>query len=315
LVMNMGLSGIAFTGPDTGGFIGTPDGELLIRWNQMSVFTPFFRNHTARGTADQEPWVFGKACERLSREFIELRYRLLPYLYTAFWQSAQTGMPIARPLFLHFQDDEHAAGIDDQFMCGDAFLVAPIYERGATSRRIYIPQGYWYNFWDNGLTAGPHIARLPAPIHHIPLLVRAGHIVPTWPVMQHTGEQPVQTLTLHVYPGNGTSQLYKDDGRTWDFQDGHYRVTQFVSTLVGSVSAPERLTIQRSIQPPPSPTARANVDSPLPAYERIRILLHGISSPHEIRVDGRTVSGLEYDAGLRTLSFDAERFETINVLW
>ena len=318
LVLNMGLSGIAFTGPDTGGFAGTPDGELLIRWNQMSVFTPFFRNHTAKGTADQEPWAFGEACERLSREFIELRYRLLPYLYTAFWQSAQTGMPIVRPLFLPFQDDDHVAGIDDQFMCGDAFLVAPVYVRGATARRAYIPQGYWYDFWSNALTAGPQITRLPAPIHHIPLLVRAGSIVPAWPTMQYIGEQPIQTLTLHVYPGNGTSLLYEDDGRTWAFRQGAYRLTEFRSILDGSIPAPDQLTIRRTCASPASSSGPSNGAPSIlpPTYARIRIELHGIASARpKIHVDGETIPYTEFDADKRTMTFETGEFETIAVFW
>ena len=314
LVMNMGLSGIAFTGPDTGGLAGTPDGELLIRWNQMSVFTPFFRNHTAKGTANQEPWAFGEACERLSRQFIELRYRLLPYLYTAFWQSTQTGLPIIRPLFLHFQDDEHAAAIDDEYMCGDAFLVAPVYERGATSRRVYIPKGHWYNFWDHTLTAGPQITHLPAPIRHIPLLVRAGSIVPTWPVMQYTGQKPVQTLTLHVYPGSGTSWLYEDDGHTWNFQRGECRVTQFVSSLEGSVPTPEKLTIHRTIQTPEQQATPAATRAYHPGYTHLRIALHGIASaPPQIRVDDKPLSCTEFDARTHTLSFETGECETIVV--
>jgi alpha-glucosidase (family GH31 glycosyl hydrolase) len=227
-------------------------------------------------------------------------------------------MPIMRPLFLHFQDDEHVAGIDDQFMCGNAFLVAPVYEQGATARRAYIPQGHWYNFWSNALTAGPQITRLPAPIHQLPLLVRAGSVVPTWPTMQYIGEQPIQTLTLHVYPGNGTSQLYEDDGHTWAFRHGDYRLTEFVSTLDGSIAAPERITIHRTTHSPsltPGSSGAASFLLP-PTYEHIRIELHGIASPGpQILVDGAPVPHPEFDADVRTLSFETDEFETIEVLF
>jgi alpha-glucosidase len=301
LVLNMGLSGIAFTGPDTGGFAGTPDGELLIRWNQLGVFTPFFRNHTAKGTKDQEPWAFGETCERISRQCIELRYHLLPYHYTAFWQSAQSGTPIARPLFLAFQDDPHTAQIEDQFMFGDAFLVSPVLEPGSTSRRAYIPPGRWYDFWENTLTGGPQITRLPAPIDRIPLLVRAGSIVPAWPVMQHTGERPVERLILHVYPGQGSSLLYEDDGHTWAFQQGDCRVTRL--TCAPHPGQPGGLRVERVTEGPFTPQ-----------YEEIQVQVHGLQiRAQEITVDGKPLEKARFDETSRTLTFEAGLFEIIEM--
>lgn len=306
LTMNMGLSGMAFTGPDTGGLAGNCNGELLIRWNQMSVFTPFFRNHSAKNTADQEPWAFGEDCERISREYIELRYRLLPYLYTAFWQSAQSGLPIMRPLFLTFQDDAHTYDMDDEFMCGDAFLVAPVYKPGVTSRRLYIPSGRWYDFWNNTLIGGPQIACLDAPLDRIPLLIRAGSIVPMWPTMQHTGEYPVDTLILHVYPGNNTSWLYEDDGHTWNFQGGSYRLTRLSCKLDGSAQSPSQIEITLSIdQPDPRTTG-------LPIYRRIQVHLHGMpAQPARICADNRPIVEAVYDPEKRTLTFETGLFYTI----
>jgi alpha-glucosidase len=282
LVLNMGLSGLPFTGPDTGGFTGTPDSELLIRWNQLSTFTPFFRNHTATGTGDQEPWALGPECERISRADMELRYRLLPYLYTAFWQAAQTGMPMMRPLFLAYQDEPYTRGLEDEFLFGDAILAAPITEAGRTSRQAYLPPGRWYDFWDDTLTAGPQIKRLPAPLDRLPLLIRAGSVVPAWPLMQHTGEQPIDTLTLHVYPGNGESQLYEDDGLTWAFQAGDYRLTRFqmhTEWAAGS-SHPAQLRLERTHE------GRFT-----PQHARTRIVLHGFqAAPRQVSVDGQIVS-------------------------
>ena len=306
LTMNMGLSGIAFTGPDTGGFVGTPDGELLIRWNQLGVFTPFFRNHTAKGTGDQEPWAFGEACERISRAFIELRYRLLPYHYTAFWQSAQRGIPMMRPLVLAFQDDPHVPGIDDEFMFGDAFLVAPIVTPKATSRRIYIPQGRWIDFWTGDLTAGPQITRVEAPIHRIPLLVRAGSIVPAWPVMQHTGERPVDMLTLHVYPGDGESWLYEDDGHTWAFQEGDYSLTHLrCSTRARQGSThPAHMRVERTQKGPFTP----------PTYDRIQVVVHGIQdAQQQAHADDIAVDPPVLDTSARTLTLMTGLFRTVEL--
>ncbi|MBN1642258.1 MAG: DUF4968 domain-containing protein [Anaerolineae bacterium] len=304
LALNMGLSGIAFTGPDTGGFSGSPDGELLIRWNQMSAFLPLFRNHTAKHTSDQEPWAFGESCERISRQAIALRYHMLPYLYTACWQAAQRGLPIARPLALAFQDDPHAAAIDDTFMCGDALLVAPVTERGATSRRLYIPRGRWIDWWTGRHTAGPQITRLDAPIHRIPLLVRAGSAIPAWPAMQHTGERPVDVLILHLFPGTATSWLYEDDGHSTAFQTGACRVTRLDCTLErGNAGAAAQLRVARSTE------GRYQ-----PAYDRVRVHVHGLgAAPEALHVDDAPLSPAEaqYDADTRTYTFETRPFDSV----
>jgi alpha-glucosidase len=304
-VLNLGLSGVAFTGPDTGGYIGTPDAELLVRWNQLSAFTPFFRNHTISGTAGQEPWAFGEECERISRQFIELRYHLLPYCYTALWQSARRGLPMMRPLVLAFQDDPHARGIDDQFMFGDAFLVAPILEPGVRARRAYIPQGRWYDFWSGTLTAGPQITRLDAPLERMPLLVRAGLVVPAWPAMQHTGEKPVEQLILHVYPGDGESWLYEDDRHTWAFREGAYCLTRFTCRADPSPlpNQPRRLEVTRNPEGPYRST-----------IARVQVAVHGLpSAPQAIAVDGRPIPAPLYDIEARTVTFEAGLFDRIEI--
>ena len=300
LVLNMGVSGMPFTGPDVGGYDGTPSEELLIRWNQLGTFMPFFRNHTAKWTGDQEPWAFGQRCSSISRHFIELRYHLLPYHYTAFWQSAQSGMPMMRPLFLAFQDDPHVPEIDDQFMFGDAFLVAPILESGATSRRVYIPQGKWYDFWEGTLTAGPQIASLHGPIDSMPLLVRAGSVVPGWPVMQYTAQRPVERLILHVYPGDGTSWLYEDDGHTWAFQEGQFRVTRLTCETSAQVGGAV-LHVRRTAGGPFTP-----------GYERIEVAIHGLTArPERVSVDGERVGEVEYEPATRTARFHTGLFDLI----
>ncbi|MGC8787192.1 MAG: TIM-barrel domain-containing protein, partial [Anaerolineae bacterium] len=134
MVMGLGLSGLAFTGADVGGFFGGADAELLVRWMQMGAFLPLFRNHASLWSRAQEPWAYGEPYLSLNRNAIELRYRLLPYLYTATWQCTQTGLPIARPLVLAYPEDVHTHSLDDEFLCGDALLIAPICEPQATSR-------------------------------------------------------------------------------------------------------------------------------------------------------------------------------------
>jgi alpha-glucosidase len=152
------------------------------------------------------------------REFIRLRYRLLPYLYTALWQCTQTGAPIVRPLLWAFQDDPTTHTLDDEFLCGDALVVAPMLEEGATRRRVYLPAGLWYDFWTDERHEGPGWLEVEAPLERIPVFVRAEAVVPTGPEMDYVGQRPTDPLTLHLYlPAEGqegVSFLYEDDGET-----------------------------------------------------------------------------------------------------
>jgi alpha-glucosidase len=287
LCLSLGLSGVPFTGPDTGGFTGTPDAELLARWNQLSVFTPFFRNHTSAGTGDQEPWALGDECEQISRAYIELRYRLLPYLYTAFWQTAQTGLPMMRALFLNYQDEPYTWNTEDEFTFGDAFLVAPVTEPGCISRQAYLPGGRWYDFWEDTLTAGPQITRLLAPLDRMPILVRAGSVVPAWPLMQYSDERPVETMVLHIYPGDAESLLYEDDGHTWAFRTGDCRLTRFRTRTIWAEDTPHPSEIR---------VERRSEGRFLPGYRRTRVILHGLpNSPKRITVDGEALAGMGFD--------------------
>ena len=232
MVLNLGLSGIAFTGSDIGGFEGFATGELFTRWLQMSIFFPFCRAHTYFASPDQEPWSWGEPYLSINREFIRLRYRLLPYLYTALYQCTQTGAPIVRPLLWAFQDDPTTHDLDDEFLCGDALLVAPVLEEGATRRRVYLPAGRWYNFWTDEQHEGPTWPEVEAPLERIPVFVRAGAVVPTGPEMDYVGQRPTDPLTLHLYPPaegqEGVSFLYEDDGETLACRRGEYRLHRFV---------------------------------------------------------------------------------------
>ncbi|HEM46014.1 MAG TPA: DUF4968 domain-containing protein, partial [Alphaproteobacteria bacterium] len=205
--LNLGLSGVPFCGPDVGGFAGDCTGELLARWTQLGALTPFFRNHAAIGTHPQEPWAFGEPWESICRRWIEFRYELLPYVYTAAWQAAESGLPMMRPLSLAFPRDLRTYSLADEYLFGDALLVAPVHEPGQTWRRVYLPGDEWYDFWTGTRTSGSFNA--DAPLERLPLYVRPGSVVPMAPVVQHTGEWPPGVLYLHVYPGNGESWLYE----------------------------------------------------------------------------------------------------------
>jgi alpha-glucosidase len=229
--LNLSLSGVAFCGPDVGGFSWDCTGELLARWTQAGAFFPFFRNHTAQGTRRQEPWTFGAEVERICRDAIRQRYRLLPYLYNLFHEASTTGAPVMRPLFWEFPDDEHGYAVEDQFLLGPALLVAPILKAGARQRAVWLPAGApWYEWGTNRQQAGGQYVTARAPLDKIPVYVRAGTILPTTADIEHTGAQ-VKEIVLQVYPGVKTAgYLYEDDGASFAFERGEYSLTKFAWT-------------------------------------------------------------------------------------
>ncbi|MBE9048902.1 glycoside hydrolase family 31 protein [Nostocales cyanobacterium LEGE 11386] len=216
-VLNLGLSGIPYSGADIGGFKGNPSAELYLRWFQMSCFLPFFRTHSANNVQPRTPWSFGEPILSIVREFLRLRYCLIPYLYTLAWEANQTGHPLVRPLFWADSSDPRLWEIEDAFLLGDVLLVAAIVEEGATSRAIMLPKGYWYNFWDDTLLEGAKSVHIAAPIEQIPLLVKAGSILPM---------SANQQLILHIYAPvtlTGKGRVYSDAGDGY----GPWRLDEF----------------------------------------------------------------------------------------
>ncbi len=243
MVLNLGLSGQPFAGADVGGFNGDAGGELMARWTQLGCCLPFFRNHSALGTRHQEPYALREPFRSICRRYIELRYRLLPYIYTAFWQASQTGLPVARAMALSFPADEHVDAMDDQFMLGDSLLVAPVLERQRERRNVYLPAGWWYDFWTGELFEGPEEREVAAPLDHLPLYVRSGSVVPMASVRQHTGEPDPKPLALHLFPGHGENQLYEDDGHSLAYRMGEFRETLFRQTLKSEILTLTRATV------------------------------------------------------------------------
>ena len=214
--LSLGVSGMPFVGADVGGFVGTPTGELLARWTQVGALTPLFRNHSAIDTPRQEPWLFGDEVERVCREAIELRYRLLPHLYTALWQASTRGTPILRALPLVHPDDETVRRTSPLgFYVGDGLLAHPVVEEGQREREIYLPEtaGGWVDLATFARYEGRETVWTETPLDRLPLYVRGGSVLALGPVRQHTGE-PCPRLELHVVPAPGrhTSWLYDDTG-------------------------------------------------------------------------------------------------------
>ena len=218
MFLNMGMSGNPFIGSDIGGFIDSADPELLTRWYQAAALTPFLREHTAINTYDQEPWAFGDPYKSIMREAINLRYRLLPYLYTLFYEASTKGSPIMRPLVYEYQSDENTYNLEDQFLLGDKMLVAPVVERGVNNRIVYLPEGTWYDYWNGTTLNGGWAYYYNAPLHVLPVFVKEGAIIPAKEVGQYVDEVGEEDIELKVYmpvnDGEYTSSLYVDDGLT-----------------------------------------------------------------------------------------------------
>jgi alpha-glucosidase len=239
LGLNTGLSGVPYWGTDVGGFFHpVPEtGELYARWFQFGAFSPIFRSH---GWVWREhvPWAHGPEVEAICRRYAELRYRLLPYTYTLAWQAHTQGLPLMRPLVLNHPDDPRVWGLGHQFLWGDDLLVAPVTRAGAASWPVYLPAGAWYDFWTGARHEGPSGVTVESPLERLPLFVRAGAIVPMGPVVQHTGERPLDEVTALIYPaGASRFELYEDDGRTNAYRRGRYALTAFeCATASGAVT-------------------------------------------------------------------------------
>lgn len=255
MCLNLSVSGQPFVGSDIGGFIGYPTGELFTRWLQFGVFTPLMRAHSVINERNKEPWEYGEEYTHINRESINLRYRLLPYLYNAMVHAANTGIPPMRPLVFDYPSDPAFLWSDTEFLFGEDFLVAPVLDAGATTRTFRLPDGIWYDFWSTATYTGGRTITLPAPIERIPLLVKAGTILPHRDVVQHTGEKSLSPLLFDIYPGvlQSSSTYYEDDGLSYDYEQGGYwkrSITQWNSsratTLIfgkaeGSYVPPDRM--------------------------------------------------------------------------
>lgn len=223
-VQRLSISGMGFTGSDIGGFAEQPTGELYARWIQLGVFHPFCRTHSSGDHGNQEPWAFDEEVINITRKFVSLRYQLLPYLYTMFWQYIEEGVPMLKPLVYYDQDDTQTHYRNDEFIFGNQILVCPILEPNAVGRRMYIPRGEWYNYWTNELFMGGKEIWIDTKFDEIPVFVKAGAIIPKYPVQQYVGELEFDELTLDVYYKNGKEQsaVYEDAQDGYDYKKGRY---------------------------------------------------------------------------------------------
>jgi alpha-glucosidase len=282
-IMNLGLSGYSLVGADVGGFAGSPPVDLLTRWYELGVFYPIYRDHAAKGTADHEPWASGPEQEAIRKRYIELRYRLLPFIYTAMEETSRTGVPLMEPLFLEYPDEQALYGEDHEFLFGRDFLVAPVVTEKVDAEDVHLPPGDWYDFW----TAEKHSSKEQISLHpalsETPLYVRAGAIIPMQPVVQSTNEKPDGPLELRVYPGSDChGTLYQDDGLTFAYQKGNFLRVNFTCQL-----SPGSLTITSNIEK----------NAYQPWWNSTQLKIYGANAePKEARIGDQMTHDWRYDA-------------------
>ncbi len=223
-IQRMCMSGYSFAGTDIGGFAQQPNGELFARWIQLGVFHPFFRVHSSGDHGEQEPWSFGEEITDISRKFIELRYELLPYIYTAFWKYIEHGTPILKSLVMYDQSDVQTHYRTDEFIFGEKILVCPINEPNAKGRRMYIPKGIWFDYWSNTVLKGGKEYWIDADLDSMPIFIKAGAVIARNPIQQYVGEKEITELTLDCYyiDGEDKSNLYEDDNDGYGYKKGDF---------------------------------------------------------------------------------------------
>ncbi len=279
---SMGLCGSPHVGVDIGGFYQNSFGELYARWIELGTFYPFMRSHAHCDSQAQEPWAFGPEIEAIARAAIELRYRLLPYLYTLAHRAHRSGSPLLRPLFYDFPDAAQLYQIQDQMMIGPQLMIAPVCAPGVRRRLVELPPGHtWYDFRTGAAIDSDHLV-VDAPLGEIPIFVRGGAILTLGNIRQSTAEALTE-LTLEVYPDHhhaGRWTLIEDAGDGFDYRDGAICATEMRI-------APESAGTELSLS--------ARVGGYTPAARRLVIRLHLARSPVAVLLDGRKVGDWHWD--------------------
>ena len=281
-LLNLGMSGFAFSGADVGGFIGAPSADLLTKWIEIAAFTPIMRIHSEKGSPRREPWVDGERHTAIRRHFIEERYRLLPYLVALADENARTGAPLMRPLFYEFPDVLDApCEQPTAFMLGDRLLIAPppVFE-SPSDYPVCLPAGGWYDFWTGaelntafaGAAAAQRVSVTPA-LDRLPVFVRAGAILPRQPLVQSTAEAPQGPLTLDIYPGEGCrGEIYADDGHSTA-----YRQQGFLRQIVRCARTDDGMVVEFD----------AREGQFQPWWRQIDVHVHGWTGSARVDLDGK----------------------------
>lgn len=264
MVNSLGLSGVPFSGYDVGGFAGNGQSNLFARWIQVGAFSPFFRGHSMINSHDSEPWSYGEEVEEISKNYIRLRYKLMPYIYGAFLKASESGTPITKSLCIDYTQDDriYEEDFENQYMFGDCILVAPLASHQRFGK-VYLPEGQWYEFFtDEELTGGKEMIREYA-LEHLPLFIKASSIIPVYSDASKNSKDVGENLELHIYKGQDNSEIeyYEDDGVSYENENGMYHRRKV-----------EYNVAQKSIK---LDEAKGNYKSQI---KRVKLVLHGFES-------------------------------------
>lgn len=275
LLNSLGISGMPFSGMDIGGFTGNPTVSLYARWMQIGAFIPYYRNHTGVNTKSSEPWAYGEEVLEISRNYINLRYRLLPYLYSSMYEATRTGMPVMRTLALThtFDNNVYDTRFQNQYGYGNAFMIAP-FESTKEFGSIYFPEGKWYNLYNDSTTTGKQTVITALDIKTLPVYVKESSIIPMQSLIQNTSEKPADTLFLHIYKGDQQNSFvyYEDDGESFDNEKGVY-----YQRKISYHPADKKIILEKAD------------GSYVSRFHHIKLLLHGFDGQKRVSVNGSMV--------------------------
>ena len=286
IMQSMSLSGVPTMHSDAGGFaMGERDPELYMRWLQMAVFTPVFRPHGSVNDPnpdipqiESEPVFYEEPNKSILRKFVQLRYQLMPYIYTVAYQASTKGTPYVRPMFFYDNTDSNLFKATDQYMFGDALLIAPVLEKGATKRKLYLPKGLWYNFWNaTEKRNGGEWIEVDVTNENIPVFVKAGSVIPMKPVFNNTVNYPKEKIILHYYVSEESSRsvMYEDDGSTNNtLQKKQFELIYFSAFAKGSNLS---FTIN----------SNNGLYNGKPLQRGIEFYFHGISEPRKMLINSK----------------------------
>ena len=315
----LSISGFSLVGTDIGGFKNQPSPELLIRWLQLGIFHPVFRVHSmgnnidgaaeadaemikeaeSKFRLDQEPWVFGEPFTSQARQAIEFRYQLLPYLYTSVFENTRNGLPVIRSLSFVDQGDERAISRENEFLLGRHLLANPVTKEGLQSQGTYLPRGQWLDFYSGRTFEGHRLVRKRVKAESIPLYVRAGAVIPIYPVQQYTNELELETVELRAYYGQETieSLFYEDAGEGYAYREGAY----LLRTLDTSGTTTS-FTIKSRREGAFEPT-----------YAVFEVKCFGLPfEPQEVYIDGVAIQIIDFEDGAAVVMVPAD-FNTLEL--
>lgn len=314
LSLQMGMQGLAYMHSDLGGFAGgdTIDNELYTRWLQYGVFQPIYRPH-AQEHIPAEPVFQKESTKARAKASIELRYKLLPYIYNMAFENKMTGKPLMIPLFFNEPDNPALLTYDSAYMWGNAFLVSPVKSPGVKSQRVYLPKGnIWTDFYTEKKYAGGQTIEMPLSIERIPVLVKGGTFIPMSRIAESTANYSLKLFDLHYFADSSVAQsqyrLYTDDGETTDaYARGKYEMMNF-----GAENSDTRLSIQTQMTKSAHPFSKTGKD--------VRLIVHNLDQkPLRVKINGAVISSSKWiwNNGAKLLTIEttcSARTQTIDVL-